>query len=196
MLDAELSDLCRRLQNGDAQAATDLVQRYEPELRRAVRVRLTDPRLRRLLDSADVCQSVFAQFFVRVSMGAYDLNDSGDLAALLLTMTRHKLLDKIRWMTSLRRDQRRLDEAGAQAVDRASARLPGPAEQADQNDLLAEVRRRLTDEERRVFDLRAAGREWQDVAVEMNANPDALRKKLTRALDRVADELGLTDDRE
>jgi len=193
MSDDARSDLCQRLQQGDPQAATELVRFFEPEIRRAVRVRLTDPRLRRLLDSADVCQSVFAQFFVRVSLGAYDLNDSGDLAALLMTMARHKLLDKVRWMKSLRRDQRRLDDAGSDAMNQVTERQPGPDEQAAHNDLLHEVRRRLTEQERQLVDLRIEGHEWQEISVEMSAGADALRKQLKRGLDRVSDELGLKE---
>src|SRR5262245_23610315 len=52
-------ELMRRVRAGDEQAAADLVRRYEPAIRRAVRVRLRDPQLRRLLDSIDICQSVF-----------------------------------------------------------------------------------------------------------------------------------------
>ncbi|MBX9789719.1 MAG: sigma-70 family RNA polymerase sigma factor [Pirellulales bacterium] len=193
MSDDEPSDLCQRLQQGDPLAATELVHRYEPELRRAVRVRLTDPRLRRLLDSADVCQSVFAQFFVRVSLGAYDLQDSGDLAALLMTMARHKLLDKVRWMKSLRRDQQRLADADSQVMNQVTERQPGPDEQAVHNDLLSEVRRRLTEQERQLVDLRIEGHEWEEISIEMSAGADALRKKLKRGLDRVSEELGLAE---
>src|SRR5947207_683217 len=57
-------DLMARVRDGDQQAAADLVRALEPELRRAVRVRLSDPRLRRTVDSVDVCQSVLANFFV------------------------------------------------------------------------------------------------------------------------------------
>ena len=58
--DETFLDLLRRVREGDQLAAADLVGRFEPELRRVVRVRLNDPRLTRLLDSADVCQSGLA----------------------------------------------------------------------------------------------------------------------------------------
>jgi hypothetical protein len=38
-------------------------------IRRAVRLRLSDPALRRLFDSADVCQSALASSFVRAAAG-------------------------------------------------------------------------------------------------------------------------------
>src|SRR6516165_1899580 len=62
---ATFQDLIRRIRAGDPEAAAELVRRYEPTIRRAVRVRLVDARLGALLDSLDVCQSVLASFFVR-----------------------------------------------------------------------------------------------------------------------------------
>ena len=67
------ADFVGRIRAGDEQAATDLVRRYEPMIRVMVRARLGDRRLRRVLDSMDVCQSVLASFFVRTAAGQYDL---------------------------------------------------------------------------------------------------------------------------
>ena len=69
------------------QAAAELVRHYEPAIRRAVRVRLVDTRLNRLLDSMDICQSVMASFFVRAALGQYELNTPDQLLRLLATMT-------------------------------------------------------------------------------------------------------------
>ena len=58
-------------------------------------------------------------------------------------------------------------------------------------ELLQEVRRRLTDEERHLADQRAQGRPWAEIASEVGDRPDALRMRLARGLDRVVRELGL-----
>lgn len=42
---------------------------YGEPLRRIVRMRFTDARLRRQMDSMDICQSVFGDFFVRMALG-------------------------------------------------------------------------------------------------------------------------------
>jgi hypothetical protein len=63
------AELLRRVRSGDQEAATALVRQFEPEIRRVVRLRLTDPRMRRVIDSADICQSVLANFFVRAAAG-------------------------------------------------------------------------------------------------------------------------------
>lgn len=194
--DTSFADLLGRVRGGDSRAAADLIRQFEPELRRAVRVRLTDPRLRRLLDTVDICQSVMANFFVRAAVGEFDLNRPEQLLHLLVAMARNKILDKARRQTTRKRDQRRNEADPAIALDAVAARTPGPASIAEGRDLLAEVRRLLDDDERYLADQRALGREWPEIAAELGAQPDALRKKLSRALDRVSDRLGLeaTDD--
>lgn len=182
-----------KVRQGDQQAATDLVREYEPELRRVVRVRLTDPRLRRLHDTADVCQSVLANFFVRVTAGEFDLKRPEHLLHLLLRMARNKVLDKARQQSRDKRDQKRLDIGKGHDLDRLAARDADPGKTVADQDLLSQVRRLLSDEERHLADQRALGREWADLAHELGALPDALRKKLSRALDRVMTQLGLQE---
>src|SRR5437868_13055213 len=89
--DVSFTDLVRRVRGGDGAAAAELVRRYEPALRAAIRVRLTDPHLRRVLDSTDVCQSVLANFFVRAAAGQFDLDRPEQLLGLLATMARNKV---------------------------------------------------------------------------------------------------------
>jgi hypothetical protein len=43
---------------GDPEAAAELVRLYEPHVRRAVRVEMRDPRLRRVFDSETVARKV------------------------------------------------------------------------------------------------------------------------------------------
>src|SRR6516225_9099452 len=93
---------------GDEGAAAELVRRYEPLIRREVRLRLEDRRLARVFDSMDVCQSVLASFFVRAAAGQYDLNEPGQLVRLLVTMARNKLVSAARQQYRQRRDPRRL----------------------------------------------------------------------------------------
>lgn len=61
--DLSFVELVRNVRTGDESASAELVRRYEPAIRIAVRARLTAPGLRRLFDSMDICQSVFANFF-------------------------------------------------------------------------------------------------------------------------------------
>src|SRR4051794_7874124 len=89
-------ELIRRVRARDEDAAAELIRRYEPAIRRAVRVRLADARLGSLLDSMDICQSVLKSFFVRAATGQYELETPEQLLKLLATMARNKLTNRAR----------------------------------------------------------------------------------------------------
>jgi hypothetical protein len=61
-------------------------------------------------------------------------------------------------------------------------------------ELLREVRARLSKEEQIIANLRADGRSWAEVAQELGGTADARRMQLQRAADRVAQELDLEHD--
>jgi hypothetical protein len=110
-------DLIRRVRAGDAHAAAELFRQYELLLRLEVRLRLRDPRLRRLFDEADVCQSVLKSFFVRARLGQHDLAEPGALARLLAGMARNKVAAQARKQRVALRDFRRAEElTGAKAA--------------------------------------------------------------------------------
>lgn len=184
------SDLIQRVRAGDEAAAALLVSRYEPAIRRAVRIRLTDPRLGRVLDSMDICQSVLASFFVRAALGQYELNTPDELLHLLTTMARHKLADQVDREHAQCRDQRRVEGKSAEEQEIAAADA-SPSKQVSAREMLEQVERRLSPEERQVAHLRAQGMEWSDIAAQVGGSAEALRKRLTRATDRVAQELGI-----
>ena len=186
------ADLLRRVRSGDPSAAEQLVKSYEPHIRRAVRIHLRDARLRRLLDGADVCQSVLASFFVRAASGQYELDTPEQLVRLLMSMARNKIASRGRKQEVVRREERDLDGSSSAEGDFPAGGV-SPSVQVAGRDLLEEVRKRLSEEERFLVDQRALGREWADIAAERGGGAEALRKKHARALDRVAAELGLDE---
>src|SRR5262245_24985640 len=177
-------ELIRRVRAGDESAAAGLVRRYEPTLRRVARVRLADDRLRRRFDSMDICQSVFASFFVRAALGQFELDSPEQLLGLLVSMSRRKLIDHAREEGAARRDYRRQMPEGLEGRDFIAAD-PSPSAEVAGGELLQEFRKRLTDEERRLAEQRAAGRAWSEIAADCGGSPEALRKQLARGIDRV-----------
>src|SRR5271165_875056 len=142
MADNTFADFLLRIRAGDEQAAVELVRRYESAVRVEVRMRLADSRLRRVLDSMDVCQSVLASFFVRVAAGQYDLERPEQLVRLLVTIARNKVAYQARRQRAQRRDQRRdvaLEGQDQEPLDAG----PSPSRVASGRELLAELRRRL-----------------------------------------------------
>jgi RNA polymerase sigma-70 factor (ECF subfamily) len=189
---ARFSELIRRVRAGDAEAAAELVNRYEDAIRRAVRFRLGGTRLVRLMDSVDVCQSVLASFFVRAAAGQYDIHEPAQLIKLLVAMARNKVALHARAQARQCRDHRREQPAGDdEAV--FVARGPSPSQVVAGQELLHEAARRLTPEERQLIELRKEGHEWADIAQRVGGSAEALRKQLARAVNRVAHELHLDD---
>jgi RNA polymerase sigma-70 factor (ECF subfamily) len=188
----EFVEAIRRIRSGDEQAAAELVRRYEPLIRREVRLHLEDGRLRRVFDSMDFVQSVLASFFVRTAAGEYDLDSPEQLTGLLVQMTRNKLVSAARQQYRLRRDIRRT-EVDNDVLQSTAADEPTPCEQVANQELLDALRRRLTNEERQIASLRGDGRSWGEVAAELGGKPQARRMQLMRGIERAARELGLAE---
>ena len=113
---------------------------------------------------------------------------------LLAGMARNKLAAQVRRHSADCRDFRRTESladavAAAEATSSLSQMMSG-------EELLLEVRARLSKEEQSIANLRADGRSWAEVAHELGGTADARRKQLQRAADRVGQELGLESDHE
>ena len=79
----DFHDLIRRVRAGDEDAASRLVDQFEPMIRRVIRFRMKTRadrgKLRAELDSADVCQSVFKSLFEGLKGGRFELGRPDDL---------------------------------------------------------------------------------------------------------------------
>ena len=181
--------LLDRVRAGDERAAEELIRTYLRHIRLVVRKRLRDPALRPLLESMDICQSILGSFFLRVALGQFDLQTPEDLRKLLVTMALNKIRNHKRKLETSRRDHRRnrSPAAGVEFIDPA----PSPGRVVANRELLQEVRRRLSDEVRLLVDLRADGYTWPEIAARLGEPPDTLRLRHDRAVDRLAEELGL-----
>lgn len=192
---AEFTNLIHRVRQRDEGAAAELVRRYEDAIRRVVRIHLRDARLRRVLDSTDVCQSVLASFFVRTALGEYELDTPAQLLSLLATIARNKLTNQAHHHRAQRRDIRRATAMG-DASEHIPTQASDPSEQASAKEILEKVRGRLDEDELFLAEQRALGRSWKEIADELGGTDVALRKKLTRALDRVLTDLGLDETKD
>jgi RNA polymerase sigma-70 factor (ECF subfamily) len=189
--DLAFVDFVRRIRAGDDAAAEVLVRRYEPLIRREVRLRIEDDRLNRAFDSMDVCQSVLASFFVRAASGQYDLDNPDQLVKLLVAMARNKLASRARQERRQRRDVRRVAAAAPEALEQLADQQPSPSEILSRQELLERLRTSLTDEERQIADLRGQGLDWAEVAQRLGGSGPARRMQLSRGIERVGRQLGL-----
>lgn len=186
--DREFDEWIQQVRAGDEDAAARLVREYEPYIRRAARSRLRSEQLRRVLDSVDICQSVLASLFVRTAQGQYVLETPDQLQKLLVRMVRNKVADA--W----RRYSIRILGADGLDLTQTPARADDAAEAASTAELAALVRQHLSADELELFQMRDAGCEWDDISRRHGASPEALRKRLARALENAAVRAGLRDE--
>ena len=191
--DPAFTDLIDRLRHGEEAAAVELVTTYEPELRRFVRIRLTDPRLRSYLDSVDVCQSVLARFFLAIANGRFQLKNPRQLLCLLLRMARNEVCDHARRQQTQRRGGPTTRTMGCCALESLPDSAAGPDAQSANHELVEMVRSELPEAHRYLADQWMLGRGWKELAAELHTDAEVLRKRFTRAIERAVDRLGLKE---
>jgi DNA-directed RNA polymerase specialized sigma24 family protein len=189
------TELMTRVQAGDPDAAAELIRHYEADIRLDVRVRLRvqDGRVRRMFDSMDITQSVLGSFFAGVAAGRYVPECPQQLLALLVSMTRNKLLTRVRDQRRQRRDIRRVESLDPASCD-IHAQGESPSQIVAGRELLGEFRKRLTELERQLAERRGKGEPWTIIAAELGGTAEGRRKQLERAFARVAQELGLAEE--
>jgi DNA-directed RNA polymerase specialized sigma24 family protein len=109
-----------------------------------------------------------------------------------VTMTRNKLVGQVRKQQTQMRDLRRREEAGQEKLQ-ACAGGPTPSLQVTNDELIEEFRKRMSTEEWQIAQRRTQGVNWETIAAELGGTPEGCRKQLSRAVDRVSQELGLDE---
>jgi DNA-directed RNA polymerase specialized sigma24 family protein len=183
--DVSFREFMHRIQAGDPEAALELVRNYEWAIRLQVRVRLTQPDLRRLLDSMDIVQRVWVSFFPRVVAGQYEVEDPKKLLNLLITLAHNKLLDEAKHLRRKRRGKGKVVDDGGAHHEPIDPR-PGPVQVVDVRDFVQEFRKRLSEPDQALWDERLQGQSWAEIAAARDADPDVLRIKFHRVIARVS----------
>lgn len=179
-------DLLALAANGDESAIEALVRRYEPEIRRLIRMRLHHSPMRSVVDSVDITQPVLSRFFARLKDDNGDQASPEDVYRLLATMARNELID------CFRKEYRRgaSDKISLEDVILANVN-PGPDDVAIEQDLLHAAHNRMTQEERYILEQRRSGVGWRALGEELATSPEGLRKRMERCVARITEELEL-----
>lgn len=178
-----------RVRAGEESALEELVSQYEPIIRLEARMRLRSPRLRSVLDSMDICQSVLKSFFMRAAAGQFSIDRPEELRRLLVQMACNKSLEHVRREYAQRRDVRRsvaLGDDAANIPDEAD-----PMAEVEWQELLLRGKQMLSPQEQVIAAARQQGQTWDQIATELGGTPDKHRMQLNRAIERVAACLGL-----
>ena len=191
----DFAEMLRSIRAGEPAAVGKFVAAYEPFLRRSIRFRLARTTLRAAADSVDVCQSVLGSFLVRLTAGEYEILDESDLRKLLVVIAQKKFLALQRRELASKRD-RRMTISLNNAEHLIDHRLPTPESSLSHTELLARFESCLSADELHLYTLRRQGISWNSIAEEFAESAVVLRKRLSRAVKRVALELGIEDSDE
>jgi RNA polymerase sigma-70 factor (ECF subfamily) len=187
----EFESMIAGVRAGDAESANKLVREYEKEIRRAIRIHLQDSSLKRVIDSMDICQSVMANFLVRASAGQFELDSPQKVVGLLVTMARNRLVDKKRQYHGRQRHPGGEQKNDSQMLANLPEAGPSPSRMMQGKELLDQIKRHMSPEEAELAELRALGLDWPEIGARLNAKPDSLRKKFTRAVDRIVEQMNV-----
>ena len=173
MLEREFREFLEILRSGDAEAVDQLLGEFDPFMRRAIRLRLFDRRARRVVDTADILQSLLKDFLERERT-----DESGaaaeKLQAYLAAAARYKVASKVR------KEKRRA--ANLSDVAEPASPEPSSCQQVEDREQIEALRNRLDDRHRRLLDLSAQGMTWRQIADEIGGHPDTLRIELRRSI--------------
>jgi RNA polymerase sigma factor (sigma-70 family) len=177
------------VRRGNPEAVAELVVRFEPKIHDAIRKPLVYFSLSREFDPHDISQVVLAKFFLMKLASRCQLDDPDQLARLLVRMARNKVRDVLRKARARRRG-RALEHADAdEVVNQATNGEATPGAIVASREMLQEIHLRLSDDERALAKQRLLGLNWLAIAAHDGRSPEALRKKLSRAFERVKKEL-------
>jgi len=178
------------VRTGDAHAISNFVSVSEPFIRRTMRFPLARASLQAAADSVDVSQSVFGSLLIRLVAGEYEIASEQDLNKLLYSIATNKFLALQRRELAMRRDRRQTVSLD-QCVEIAHNRQLSPERTSSITELLGKFEFSLELDEQQLYRLRKQGLSWCAIGEQLNESPIVLRKRLSRAVKRVALELGI-----
>jgi RNA polymerase sigma factor (sigma-70 family) len=186
-------ELLRRVRAGDRTAVGDLWIRFEPEIRRTLRVRLWQSGLRGREETEDRLQSVALLFFDRLDRGKLDqrlddLESPEELLNLLKKMAKGRYVDWLRRRGAQRRAETRKKSLDAMAVE-PPADETRASEALQHRELVGQAFAMLDENEQRIAELLRTGYSWQQIADQLKTTREAVRKQFYRAVDRMKQRL-------
>jgi RNA polymerase sigma factor (sigma-70 family) len=185
----ELGSLLDGIRAGDERASVALVNRYEPMLRRVLRVTGVINWLQSQQDSQDLVQSVFMQVVSDLRQGKGEFSDEAKFEAYLRTLGRSRLRDQIRRLRAAKRNRARTMDGEAGNLSSVASSEPSPSRLVELQDQVAQVEACVPGEDFVLLQDRADGMGWDELASARGLSPDALRKRVERVRRRIRETL-------
>jgi RNA polymerase sigma factor (sigma-70 family) len=180
-----LDRLLDQLNGGDAAAAEQVFQTYEPYLRMMVRRQLRPP-LRAKFDSMDVVQSVWADVLegMRDRAAGWHFADRAHLQAFLVRLARNRFLDRCRkHKNALAREEPLTAGLPAEAI---ASNQPRPSEVAQRNELWDQMLELCPPAHHELLRLKRQGLSLADIAARTSLHEGSVRRILYDLARKVA----------
>lgn len=186
----DFAGLVARARQDDEAALTELVRRYEFEIRLIAHARL-GPALRRYLDSIDLAQSVHLVLLRGLREDKFDLSSPEKLIGLAVRLVRWKLARHLRRLYRRQQILNLMIESGDRPKELApEAITDDPTLAAQLNDEVQQLIKDLGPTERQLVELRLQGYSTAEAARELGLDADVLRVRLSRLRKRLRDRGG------
>jgi RNA polymerase sigma factor (sigma-70 family) len=180
----EFQRLMQRVREGCAEAAQEVFERYNLQVRLFVRRKLHQ-RLRRQYDSTDFAQSVWASFF-QEPPDRYTFDTPEALVSFLSRVAYHKVVNATRHKAAAKNDLRReasLDERRKdtdEPVSEVAGDVPTPSQEVMAEECYAQMLRGLPASYRRALEMLRQGHSQREVAAVLDLHPKMLQRILQR----------------
>jgi RNA polymerase sigma-70 factor (ECF subfamily) len=185
---AHLDDLIARLNRGDRDAAEQVLAAYEPQIRMVVSRQLNGA-LRAKLDSMDIVQAVWADVLAGFRQANWQFTDHRQLKAFLLTLARHRLIDRRRHYRRALERERPLGEYTP--ADLPASPQPRPSEVAQGQELWEQLLDRCPPAHRELLRLKREGLPLAEIAARTGLHEGSVRRILYNLARRMARAPGL-----
>lgn len=182
---AEIQTTLDRASRGDRTAISELVEKFEPEIRIIARRQL-GPALRPYLDSMDIVQSIHRTLFLGLQNEQFQFSSPERLMAFVSMLVRRKTAKQ--W----RKHRRQQRESGVTPSDQGlSDFIMAWRTRSEATDIVAEreqidlILQQLDETDRKLVALRMEGHSTADAARLLKLDPDATRVRLSRLRKRL-----------
>ena len=196
-----LATMLSRLKSGDESAASEILERYESQVRLVVR-RFLPRVLRSRFDSQDIMQSVWRSFFQKVreeksansgtnpavsEKPVQEFQDSAQLFAFLSRMARNKVIDQYRRETSQKSDVHRQRTMYGESGEDLDPPAPdeSPAEVAEAADEYSHWRSLVPEDRQELIDMKADGLSTREIGVKLGISERTVQRVLEDLRQRV-----------
>lgn len=183
----DFSSLMRRLEEGDNDAASELLELYGGHILRVIRRRLHSM-MRAQFDSTDFYQAVWASFFKdETEIARFKTPD--ELIAFLGRVANNKVVNEVRRRMMSQKDninrERSLDDTQRNIGTTLTDRADTPSQIAVANEQYELIVQGNNERDRQILSLKASGESCKSIAKKLEINERTVRRVIERVRQRL-----------